>query len=217
MNRKELVDTVKGSLQKKHGKYYAVIRIDGKQKWINLHIPTTRGNRRKAEQAFKKVVADYTDTGIVSSNLLFLEYLDIWLSQIKQLVKPSSYESYEKIGATMAMVRLMKAVEGDTDAKAGADTINVGDKVRIVNGAEPDDVYGIYGRWIKKYAPEYALYYAYGADLPTEKFDYYFVLKKAEHDIGKHMLCLISLSPDPISEYRPCYLIAEENLRKVAQ
>ena len=88
---------MKGSLQKKHGKYYAVIRIDGKQKWINLHIPTTRGNRRKAEQAFKKVVADYTDTGIVSSNLLFLEYLDIWLSQIKQLVKPSSYESYEKI------------------------------------------------------------------------------------------------------------------------
>lgn len=88
---------MKGSLQEKHNKYYAVLRVNGKQKWINLQISTARGNRRKAEQAFKKVVAEYSDTGIMANNLAFIEYLDIWLGQIKQLVKPSSYESYEKV------------------------------------------------------------------------------------------------------------------------
>ena len=33
-----------GSLQIKNGKFYAVLRTNGKQKWINLNIEAKRGN-----------------------------------------------------------------------------------------------------------------------------------------------------------------------------
>ena len=123
------------------------------------------------------------------------------------------------IGAKLAMDRLMKAVEDDTNAKDDNDVINVGDKVRIVDGVASTDVYSIYGSWIKEYAPEYAVNYAYGANLEVEKLCCdYFVLKKMKHDGDEcSMLCLISTSPEPIFDCQPCYLMAEKHLRKVAQ
>ena len=37
---------MRGSLQKKGGKYYAVFRVNKKQKWINLYIDAKKGNKR---------------------------------------------------------------------------------------------------------------------------------------------------------------------------
>ena len=110
-------------------------------------------------------------------------------------------------------------VEGDTDVESDDDTINAGDKVRIADSVKGAGVYDVYGSWIEKYAPEYAIHYAYGVGSESvELCCDYFVLKKAERDAGNcEMLCLISTSRDPISNYQPCYLIAEKDLKKVAQ
>ena len=48
-----------GSLEIKSGKYYAVLRINGKQKWINLNIDDKKGNKRKAEQALNETRVVY--------------------------------------------------------------------------------------------------------------------------------------------------------------
>ena len=50
---------MKGSLQEKSGKYYAVFRLNGKQKWVNLDIPTKSGNKRKAEKALQLLLVQY--------------------------------------------------------------------------------------------------------------------------------------------------------------
>lgn len=85
---------MKGSLQIKSGKYYAVFRIDGKQKWVNLHIPTTRGNKRKAEAELQRVLAEYENISEERKEYLLEEYLLEWLKNVKSVIKPSTYEIY---------------------------------------------------------------------------------------------------------------------------
>lgn len=48
---------MRGSLQKKGGKYYAVFRVNKKQKWINLYIDAKKGNKREAEAALTRLLA----------------------------------------------------------------------------------------------------------------------------------------------------------------
>ena len=50
---------MRGSLQKKGGKYYAVFRVNKKQKWINLCIDAKKGNKREAEAALTRLLAEY--------------------------------------------------------------------------------------------------------------------------------------------------------------
>ena len=88
---------MKGSLQEKNNKYYAVFRVKGKQKWVNLRIPTTKGNKRKAEQALRKVLSEYSDNENNLNDILFVDYLDMWIKQIKPLIKPSTWEGYYKV------------------------------------------------------------------------------------------------------------------------
>ena len=85
---------MRGSLQEKNGKYYAVFRVNGKQKWVNLQIPTTRGNKRKAEQALQKVLTEYTENEHNINDMLFTDYLSNWITKVKFLVKPTTYETY---------------------------------------------------------------------------------------------------------------------------
>ncbi len=87
---------MKGSLQEKNGKYYAVFRIDGKQKWINLNIPTTKGNKRKAEQAMEKTISEYIENNINKSEILFSEYIKQWLIAVNNTVDCITYEGYER-------------------------------------------------------------------------------------------------------------------------
>ncbi len=72
-----------GSLQIKSGKYYAVLRINGKQKWINLNIDDKKGNKRKAEQALNETIMMYSEnpsmvdkTGFIYASNAFTAYAD---------------------------------------------------------------------------------------------------------------------------------------------
>lgn len=87
---------MKGSLQIRYNKYYAVFRVNGKQKWVCLDIPAVRGNKRRADQALQKVLHEYTENENNQYEMLFVEYLDMWLKDVKSLVKPSTYEGYTK-------------------------------------------------------------------------------------------------------------------------
>ncbi len=88
---------MKGSLQTKNGKYYAVFRLNGKQKWVCLHIETKGNNKRKAEQALQDVLHKYTSESYLANDMLFVNYLDVWIEQVKPLVKPSTWEGYKKV------------------------------------------------------------------------------------------------------------------------
>lgn len=130
------------------------------------------------------------------------------------IAKCSSKDKFDfNVGAKLAMDRLVQTIEPDKNA------IDVGDRVRIKRNVYDIDIYDMYDSWITEYAPEYAVYYAYGADLRKEELNNdCFVLKKAEHGlIHNHMLCLVSISQNPIGDCEPCYLIAEKCLKKTPQ
>lgn len=89
-----------GSLQIKNGKYYAVLNFkdnNGKrrQKWISLDMEV-KNNKRKAEQALNKLVAEYeskkTDIFIKQT---FSDFMGEWLKVIKASVKTNTYNGYK--------------------------------------------------------------------------------------------------------------------------
>lgn len=88
---------IKGSLQQKNGIYQAVFRIDGKQKWVSLKIPVKGNNKRKAEQALQEVLLEYSNNTQLANDMLFTDFLDLWIKQIKPLIKPSTWEGYDKV------------------------------------------------------------------------------------------------------------------------
>lgn len=87
---------MKGSLQIKNGKYYAVFRINGKQKWVNLNIPSVKGNKRKAEQAMQKILVEYTDNISLRSKILFSDYVLTWLENVKNNIDSITYDGYKQ-------------------------------------------------------------------------------------------------------------------------
>lgn len=91
------MNKVTGSLVEKHNKYYAVYRIDGKQKWKCLGIPTTPGHKREAEKALKEILLICEVGNVEKYDITFIDFLDEWLEKSINFVKPSSWESYEKI------------------------------------------------------------------------------------------------------------------------
>lgn len=88
---------MKGSLQEKNKKYYAVFRYEGKQKWVNLQIPTKKGNKRRAEEKLQKVLQEYAEPHTIKSDILFVDFLPWWVEQIKPTVKPATWETYHKV------------------------------------------------------------------------------------------------------------------------
>ena len=85
---------MKGSLQEKNGKYYAVFHRNGKQKWVNLHIPTVRGNKRKAEEALQAELLKYENGDNDYPDILFTDFMSECIRDIKDVIKPSTYETY---------------------------------------------------------------------------------------------------------------------------
>ena len=87
-----------GSLTVKNGKYYAVLNIyvngKRKKKWICTNLPE-KGNKRKAEQFLRERLAEYERMeGIVHSDVLFCEYVAIWLEQIARTVDTVTMQGY---------------------------------------------------------------------------------------------------------------------------
>ena len=83
-----------GSLQIKSGKYYAVLRINGKQKWINLNIDDKKGNKRKAEQALNETIMMYSENPSMVDKTGFDEYIFEWLKSVRAQVDIVTYEGY---------------------------------------------------------------------------------------------------------------------------
>lgn len=90
-----------GSLQIKNNKYYAVIKlyIDGKrkQKWICTDLDV-KGNKTRAEKFLREqIVALECKSGIVNSDILFSDYVKIWLEQVKNSVDNITFQGYEQL------------------------------------------------------------------------------------------------------------------------
>lgn len=93
-----------GHLQIKNDKYYAVINTyqDGKrsQKWISTGY-VVKGNKTKAEKFLREQLLIYENQETCSgSDILFSEYIKVWLNKIKISVDEATYEGYEKLAFT---------------------------------------------------------------------------------------------------------------------
>lgn len=91
-----------GSLQIKNGKYYAVINIKDKngkrkQKWIQTGYEI-RGNKKKAEQVLRDKLKEYeAKEGIISTGILFSDFVLHWLKIKKPSVDKVTYQGYETL------------------------------------------------------------------------------------------------------------------------
>ena len=88
-----------GSLQIKNGKYYMVLNSTEngkrKQKWLSTGLPE-KGNKRKAEQMLRETLRQHElQNGIVKSDVLFADYIRLWLADAKRKVDPVTYQGYE--------------------------------------------------------------------------------------------------------------------------
>lgn len=89
-----------GSIQTKNGKYYAVINlIDNngkrKQKWISTGLEI-KGNKKKAEQFLRDKIKEFElQKNIVSVDMLFTDYIVLWLDTIKISVDEITYKGYK--------------------------------------------------------------------------------------------------------------------------
>ena len=92
-----------GSLKITYGKYYSVLNLKDesgkrKQKRIPLHLEAVPGNKRKAEQAHRKILAEYEheQKSICRQTTLFCDYVRIWLEMKKGTIELITWEGYEE-------------------------------------------------------------------------------------------------------------------------
>ena len=92
---------VAGHLTLKNGRYYAVLNYRNaggqrKTKWISLGLPE-KGNKRKAEAELARLRAEFEppkEVGVLSSDMLFADYLLEWLEIAKGRLAVATYSSY---------------------------------------------------------------------------------------------------------------------------
>ena len=92
---------VAGHLTLKNGRYYAVLNYRNaggqrKTKWISLGLPE-KGNKRKAEAELARLRAEFEppkEVGVLSSDMLFTDYLLEWLEIAKGRLAVATYSSY---------------------------------------------------------------------------------------------------------------------------
>lgn len=87
---------LKGCLIKKGRYFYAKFRIDGKQVMRTTKVEAKEKNRKKAERIMREIMSAYGTLIYLDSNVLLIPYLKKWLEDVKPLLKPATYESYEK-------------------------------------------------------------------------------------------------------------------------
>lgn len=90
-----------GSLQIKNEKYYVVLNFNEegkrKQKWISTGLPS-KNNKRKAEQALRDILKEYENRNpYVQNDILFSDYIKLWLKHIEKNVGTVTYLGYESI------------------------------------------------------------------------------------------------------------------------
>lgn len=87
---------MEGSLIIKGNYYYAKFRVNGKQKMLATKVPVKGNNKRKAERVLKEMIAKYEGLNLENENVLFTTFLDKWLQSVKPILKPATWESYDK-------------------------------------------------------------------------------------------------------------------------
>lgn len=87
---------MEGSLTIKGNYYYAKFRVNGKQKMLATKVPVKGNNKRKAERVLKELIAKYEGLNLENENVLFTTFLDEWLQSVKPILKPATWESYDK-------------------------------------------------------------------------------------------------------------------------
>ena len=95
---------MKGSLQKKHGKYYVVVYQkdeNGKlhQKWIPTGISEKGRNQTKANAALHRILTELEaqnakSTSFLVTKLKFVEALIAWVEYKKYEIRTNTYELY---------------------------------------------------------------------------------------------------------------------------
>lgn len=87
---------MEGSLIIKGNYYYAKFRVNGKQKMLATKVPVKGNNKRKAERVLKELIAKYEGLNLENEKVLFTAFLDKWLQSVKPILKPATWESYDK-------------------------------------------------------------------------------------------------------------------------
>ena len=90
-----------GSLQIKNDKYYMVLNTyekgKRKNKWIATGLPV-KNNKRKAEQMLRETLHKYElQAGLVYTDILFSDYIRIWLEQSRKRVDEVTFQGYEAV------------------------------------------------------------------------------------------------------------------------
>ena len=86
-----------GSLIIRYNKWYGKFRVNGEQKMKALGVDASGGrNKRKAQEALDELIRQYSGLKIDKDKMLLVDFLDSWLSDIKLLIKPSTWETYDK-------------------------------------------------------------------------------------------------------------------------
>lgn len=93
--------TMTGSLQIKNDKYYMVLNTyekgKRKNKWIATGLPV-KNNKRKAEQMLRETLHKYElQAGLVYTDILFSDYIRIWLEQSRKRVDEVTFQGYEAV------------------------------------------------------------------------------------------------------------------------
>lgn len=94
---------VAGHLQEKNGTYYMVLSYNTtagkrKTKWISTKLPV-KGNKKKAEEILYETRKTFIPPeepveGVLSSEMLFTDFLKMWLAVAKSTIKLTTYSSY---------------------------------------------------------------------------------------------------------------------------
>ena len=94
---------VAGHLQEKNGTYYMVLNYTSstgkrKSKWITTKLPV-KGNKKKAEAMLLEtrktfIPPDEPLEGVISSDMMFTDFLKMWLTVAKSTIKLTTYSSY---------------------------------------------------------------------------------------------------------------------------
>ena len=130
---------IKASLQIKNGIYQVVMYSNSKYRWRSTGIKAVRGNKRKAEERMKEILAEYDSNPGMFEKVPLSDYICKWLKTVKNQVDTVTYTGYKQyaekhiipyfkdLGLNLQDVRLSdiegyysyKALSGRLDGKSG--------------------------------------------------------------------------------------------------
>ena len=84
------------NLQVRNHKYYVVFQHKGKTKWVNTYIEAKKGNKTAAKAKRDEILTYYRKPEANKDDKLLTDYLEEWLVDMKNILKSSTWETYDK-------------------------------------------------------------------------------------------------------------------------